>query len=86
MSRQGTVRAFEVTGTIDEHQQLHLDAPLPVNGPTPVRLIVLLPDEPDLSEEEWLRGVVESPAFEFLNDPEEDIYSLNDGVPFRDEG
>jgi hypothetical protein len=80
------LRAFEVTGTIDEAQQLHLDAPLPINGPAKVRLIVLLADEADIKEEEWLHGTAMSPAFDFLKDPEEDIYTLEDGVPFRAQG
>ena len=41
------------------------------------------PDEWD--EAEWLRAAIHSPAFAFLSDPEEDIYSLADGEPFYDE-
>ncbi|MBI3734615.1 MAG: hypothetical protein HY259_14350 [Chloroflexi bacterium] len=79
------MRAFEVGGTIDEHQQLHLDSPLPVTGPSRVRVIVLVPDDDEPNEREWLHGAMTNPAFDFLNDPEEDIYSLADGKPFRDQ-
>ncbi len=36
-------------------------------------------------ESEWLQAAARNPAFDFLNDPEEDIYSLADGDPFRNE-
>lgn len=35
-------------------------------------------------EAEWLRAAANNPAFASLADPEEDIYSLNDGEPFVD--
>ena len=39
----------------------------------------------DPTELEWLKGLARNPAFDFLEDPAEDIYSLSDGKPFRDE-
>ncbi len=30
-------------------------------------------------EQEWLRAAAANPAFEFLADPDEDVYSLADG-------
>jgi hypothetical protein len=46
-----------------------------------VRIIILTEDE--LEEDEWLHAIAENPAFDFLNEPSEDIYSLKDGKPFR---
>ncbi len=80
-----TMTAVELTGTIDEHHQLQLDGVLPVTGPMRVRVIVLYPLQDDLTEAEWLRGVSQSPSFNFLKDSREDIYSLEDGQPFTDE-
>jgi hypothetical protein len=81
------LKAVAVDGTIDEHRQLHLDDPLPVNGPSRVRVIILIPEEQgEIKEDEWLRAAAASPAFAFLNDPEEDIYTLADGRPFSDPG
>ncbi len=37
---------------------------------------------PDWSEDEWLRAAASNPVFADLGDPEEDIYSLDDGRPF----
>lgn len=76
--------AIEMTGRIDEHRQLQLDNPLPVSGPMRVRIIVLYPIQDQEDETEWLQAAARNPAFEFLKDPEEDIYSLTDGEPFRD--
>ena len=80
-----TMTAIEVTGTIDERQQLQLDTLLPIRGPKRVRVIVLYPTEDELSEPEWLQAAATSPAFHSLHDSVEDIYSITDGKPFRDE-
>lgn len=83
---RATSKAIETTGIIDDKQHLVLDEPLPVAGPTRVRVIILLPEETEIDEAEWLTAASASPAFEFLKDPPEDIYTLDDGRPFGDEG
>jgi len=46
-----------------------------------VRLIILVgEDEP--SEQEWLHAATRGGAFDFLDAPEEDRYTLRDGKPF----
>jgi len=80
-----TMTAIEMIGRIDEHRQLQLDNPLPVSGPKRVRVIVLYATEDEWNETEWLQAAAHNMAFDFLNNPEEDIYSLADGEPFRDE-
>jgi hypothetical protein len=82
---EDVMTAIEVTGTIDEHRQLQLDSLLPISGPMRVRVIVLYPLGEEWDETEWLQAAARNPAFDFLNDPEEDIYSLADGQPFYDE-
>ncbi len=77
-------KAIETIGTIDAQHQLVLDEPLPVVGPTRVRVIILMPEESDISEVEWLRAAAANPAFDFLKEAEEDIYTLADGRPFHD--
>ncbi len=81
----GTLRAIEVTGTVDERRQLRLDEPLPVASSGKVRVIVLISDE-DPEEAEWLRSAANNPAFDFLGDPGEDVYTPEDGRPFGDQG
>jgi hypothetical protein len=73
-----TMTAIEMTGSIDENRQLQLDGLLPVSGPMRVRVIVLYPLNEEWDETDWLRAAAHNPAFDFLNDPEEDIYSLAD--------
>ena len=81
---EGTMTAIEMTGTVDEHHQLQLDGLLPISGPRRVRVIVLYPLSDEWDEMEWLRAAARNPAFDFLSDPKEDIYSLTDGKPFHD--
>lgn len=74
-----------MTGTIDENHQLKLDGTLPFAGPKRVRVIVLSSQTEiadDLSEIEWLKASLNNPVFEYLRDPEEDIYTISDGKPF----
>ena len=80
------MKAIEVLGTVDEKRQLHVDAPLPVTGPRRVRVMVLIPEETEVSEEEWLRLAAANSAFDFLKEPGEDVYTLRDGKPFHDQG
>jgi hypothetical protein len=77
-------RAIETTATINADHQLVLDEPLPVAGPVRVRVIVFLSEQPDIEEAEWLRAGTNSGVFDFLNAPEEDLYTLADGRTFRD--
>lgn len=76
-----SAKAIETIGTIDARRQLVLDEPLPVVGPTRVRVIILLPEQADIDEIDWLRAAAASPAFDFLKEPQEDIYTLADGRP-----
>jgi len=79
--------AIELTGTVDENHQLLLDSALPFAGPKRVRVIVLSPlteETEEWNEMEWLKDALKNPVFDFLNDPEEDIYTLTDGKPFDD--
>ncbi|MEG4249104.1 hypothetical protein QUB37_16600 [Microcoleus sp. AT3-A2] len=46
------MKAFEVTGTIDEKGQLILDRPLTLDTPGPVRIIVLFQESTDEGEDD----------------------------------
>ncbi|MEA1965960.1 MAG: hypothetical protein U9N05_01580 [Euryarchaeota archaeon] len=59
---------------------------LVLNVRTPVRVSHLLPEDSDISETEWLQAAAANPAFDFLKDPEEDIYALSNGGSFYDGG
>ena len=73
-------KAIEITTTVDASRQLVLDEQLPLVGPTKVRVIILFHEEVDIEEKEWLRSASINPAFDFLKEPEEDIYTLSDYI------
>jgi hypothetical protein len=77
-------KAIETTGVINENNELIIDEPLPLLGPTRVRVLILVPNHEDLKEDEWLRTVTKNPVFDFLKEPAEDIYKVSDGSPFKD--
>jgi len=83
---EGVLKAIEVEGAIDEQRQLHLDRPLPVSGPSRVRVIILIPEQADIAERDWLGSAAANPAFAFLDEPGEDVYTPADGKPFHDQG
>lgn len=82
---ESALSAIELSGIINEHHQIQLDEPLPIEASKRVRVIVLYATDDDLSEKEWMEAAGANPAFAFLSDPDEDIYSLEDGKPFSDE-
>lgn len=44
------------------------------------KVIILISD--DLSEEEWMNSAGQNPAFDFLKDEPDDLYSIEDGKPY----
>ena len=86
------LKAIEVGGTVDEKGHLSVDEPLRGMPPGRVRLIVLagetIPSKhpAEVGEREWLAAAAANPAFAFLHDPAEDVYTAEDGQPFRDAG
>ncbi|MEM7119164.1 MAG: hypothetical protein AAF614_42495 [Chloroflexota bacterium] len=76
--------AVELTGIIDENQQLRLDSPLPIIGPAKVKVLLLYTPDEEIDEATWLSAAARNPAFQYLKDAEEDIYTLSDGKPFDD--
>jgi len=59
---------------------------IPVVDPKIIRVIILLLEEMDIDETEWLKLASINNAFDFLKEPEEDIYTSSDGKPFHDQG
>lgn len=80
-----TLSAIELSGTVNENHQIQLDEPLPIEASKRVRVIVLYESDGQIDEKEWLRSAAANPAFAFLNDAAEDIYTLTDGKPLSDE-
>jgi hypothetical protein len=77
------MKAIETTGQIDNNGILHLAEPLTAKDKR-VKVIVLVPESIDDEDESlWLKVLNKNPAFSFLEDPAEDIYSIKDGKPFH---
>ena len=71
------MKAIEIKSKTNSKGHLKLDLDLKEAGKN-VKVLILI--EEDLNEEmEWLKMISKDPAFDFLKDSEEDIYSLNDG-------
>ncbi len=75
--------AIETTGTINANNQIVLDENFPSNAPSRVRVIVLFDEDTDISEKEWLKAASGNEVFDFLNDENEYIYTLEDGKPIE---
>ncbi len=78
------MKAIETTGTIEDQYHLHVDHPLPFQGPRRVKVIILAEEMNEIQEREWLKMAGQSPSFEFLKEACEEIYTLDDGKPYHD--
>ena len=76
------MKAIETTGQFDEQGNLSIEFPLSLRNQK-VKLIILIPEVEDIEEEEWLSAIQNNEAFDFLHDTEEDIYSVEDGRPIK---
>ncbi len=79
-------RLWEHASTLDATgaARLELSGPSDWTLKRPFDIVIRRPREgEDIPEAEWLRAASSSSAFDFLADSEEDIYTLEDGEPFR---
>ncbi|HEX5151246.1 MAG TPA: hypothetical protein VFW07_07345 [Parafilimonas sp.] len=77
------MKAEEVFATVDEKGILHADKLLNFKNQK-VKLIVLAQDD-DISDKEWMKFLASNPAFDFLKNEAEDIYTIHDGKPYNSE-
>jgi len=71
------MQAIETTALIDQSGNLQLLTPIRLRNQK-VRIIILLSESDDIEDKTWLYAI-QNPAFDFLNEPGEDIYSIQDG-------
>ncbi len=79
------MKAIEINATTDNLGHLKID--YPINKPKKnVRVIILVEESNDYDENEakWLSAINSNPAFNFLNEPDENIYTLKDGESIND--
>lgn len=78
------MKAIETTARIDEKGIIRLDAPLKVVNKR-VKIIILFPEDEHIGDEQWLYAAASNPAFDFLNEEAENIYTVTDGKLLKDE-
>ncbi len=78
------MKAVAVKGKIDKDGMLQLSDSLAYRDQE-VQVIILIPEGEDElpNNAEWLAELSSNPAFDFLDDEAEDIYTLQDGKPFQ---
>lgn len=79
------MKAIEVTGSVNEEGYVAFDQPIANAKPLRFRGILLLPDSIDSQHQEWSPSAISASVRDLLDDPEEDIYTLEDGEPIDDE-
>ena len=78
------MRAIEIVSKTDKTGLLKINYKLD-KSESNVRVLILLDDDNEQEDEKlWMRTISRNPAFNFLNDPAEEIYSSNDGEPLND--
>lgn len=79
------MKAIELKSKTDKTGRLKIDYKLDKSERN-VRVLILIDEDLSTEEEEelWAYSISRNPAFDFLKDPEEDIYTLKDGKPFDD--
>jgi hypothetical protein len=79
-----SMRAIEAYGVVESDGRIRLLKPAMSAGQK-VKIIILIREEDEFDDEEWIQAAAQSGSFEFLNDPGEDIYSKQDGKPVAHE-
>jgi len=79
------MKAIEINTKTDKQGHLKLNYQLNKKD-RKVRVIILIDEQSDDidEEKEWINSIQSNPAFDFLKEPTENIYSLTDGEPFND--
>jgi hypothetical protein len=80
-----TMSVIEINAETDSKGLLRLNYKLNKSN-RKVRIFIMVDDNKKSSDEEslWMQSIATNPAFDFLNDPAEDIYSITDGEPIDD--
>jgi len=79
------MKAIEINSKTDKAGFLKINYKLNKSN-SKVRVLILLEDDSSEKDEEsiWIKAISNNPAFDFLKDTREDIYTLKDGEPFND--
>ncbi|MEL6624863.1 MAG: hypothetical protein AAFQ83_15495 [Bacteroidota bacterium] len=78
------MKAVEIGGIVNENGKLILDKPLDIPKGR-VKIIILVPEDDQIADQEWLHAQRSNKSFDFLAEEAEDIYSVKDRKPLNDE-
>jgi hypothetical protein len=76
------MKAIEIKAKTDKNGNLLISEKLNISN-REVRVLILVEEE-EIDEKSWNAAISSNPTFDFLNEPEEDIYTANHGRPFDD--
>ena len=77
------MKTIEIYSKTDRKGYLKIEHELGI-AEKDVRVCVFFDEEKTANEESlYLKSIANNPAFHFLHDPQEDIYSLTDGTPLN---
>lgn len=76
------MKAVELRTRTEEDGSIRLEH-TGLSGGVLVRILILSEEEEGEEEKRYLKAISRNPAFDFLNEPEEDVYSPKDGKPFN---
>lgn len=72
------MKAIEIKSKTDKKEHLKIDYQVGMSDRN-VRVLILVEESSDSDEEKlWLDAISKNPAFDFLEEETEDIYSLKD--------
>ena len=78
------MKAIEIKSGTDKSGRLRIDYKLG-ESESNVRILILMEeDTPENEEALWMQSIAKNPAFDFLEELSEDLYSSKDGEPFHD--
>ena len=77
------MKAVETTGHMDQPGLLRLDTKINFDKTKLLKIIILIQEEDEISNSVWLESISLNPAFDFLKDAKEDIYTSTDGKLFK---
>ncbi|MCK4311500.1 MAG: hypothetical protein KAW88_02065 [Candidatus Cloacimonetes bacterium] len=78
------LKVVELDGFIDKNHKLLINDSLSEIPSCKVHILLMLENDKEIDEKEWLSAASKNSVFDFLKDPQEDIYTITDGKPFND--
>jgi hypothetical protein len=76
------MKTIETSGTLTKKGIIKLDDDINLKKSRKVKVIILLENDDDIDESEWIKSVSENPAQDILNEEIEHIYAVKDSKAY----